>query len=126
MGQRARLVVEKSGEICVAYIQDSAILDENNIKALAEELMTLAESRNKVKILINFEKVEYLSSAVLGKLIALHKKVAEMKGSLKLCGIRDTILEVFRVTKLDKFFDIYDSQQKAMKSFKSFSLFRRG
>ncbi|MBI4613248.1 MAG: STAS domain-containing protein [Planctomycetes bacterium] len=120
---RARLLVEQNGDVTVVYFQDTGILDERNINLIAEELFGIVETKNKIKLLLNFEKVEYLSSAVLGKLVALQKKVKEFKGDLHLCCIRESILKVFQVTKLDKLFKIYDNQQRGVKAFSGISLF---
>ncbi|MEK7484214.1 MAG: STAS domain-containing protein, partial [Planctomycetota bacterium] len=103
--------------MCV-YFVDSAILDESNIQQLGEELFAMTTKPN-LKMLLNFEKVDYLSSAVLGKLVALHKKIVKEKGGLKFCCIKDSILEVFKVTKLDKIFDIHTAEQKALENFKN-------
>ncbi len=50
--------------------------------------------------------MEYLSSAALGKLITMEKKVKAAKGKLRLCCIRPEIYEVFAITKLNRLFKI--------------------
>ena len=115
----ARLLIEPNGDVTVVYFLDSAILDEENIGCLGAQLAQLVEQKPKIKLLINFEKVEYLSSAVLGKLVAIHKKVAAVKGQFKLCGIKDNIMEVFKVTQLDKLFDVHPDELRAIGSFKT-------
>lgn len=117
--QRARINIEKNGDVTIVYFQDTGILDEQNINRIATELFELVDNSVKIKLCLNFQKVEYLSSAVLGKLVALQKKVSAAKGRLHLCCIRESILKVFQVTKLDKLFKIYDDQGRAVKAFKS-------
>jgi len=68
-------------------------------------------------ILLNFSNVEYLSSAALGKLITLNKKLGQAGGKLILCNISPEILEVFEITKLDKFFKIRKEEQAALQEF---------
>ncbi len=60
----------------------------------------------------------HLSSAVLGKLIALHKSLRANKGSLKLCSIAPPVHEVFEITRLDKVFDIHKTETEALDSFR--------
>ncbi|MFM7138167.1 MAG: STAS domain-containing protein, partial [Planctomycetota bacterium] len=67
--------------------------------------------------LLDFEGVELLSSAALGKLITFDRKVKTSKGRLKMCGVAPGILEVFQVTKLDKVFDIRPDAAKALAAF---------
>jgi anti-anti-sigma regulatory factor len=38
-------------------------------------------------------------------------------GQLKLAGIKDSIMEVFRITKLDEVFDIYKTEAIAIEAF---------
>lgn len=116
---KSRLVVQSVGDVTAVYFADSRILDETSIKAVSEELIKLADSSFKLKLMIDFTNVEYLSSAVLGKLVAIHKKVMEGKGTMKMCGIRPAILQVFKITKLDKLFDIHADQTAALNSFKA-------
>ena len=67
--------------------------------------------------MLNFSSVEFLSSAALGKLITLDKKVKVHNSKLKLSNIRPEIYEVFAITKLNKLFDIYDNEADALTAF---------
>ena len=61
--------------------------------------------------------MEYLSSAALGKLITMEKKVKAAKGNLRLCCIRPEIYEVFAITKLNRLFKICEDQERALEGF---------
>ncbi len=121
----AKLDTQSNGDVTLVFFRDAAILDETNVEELGRNLFDISDKGTKMKMLINFEKIEYLSSAVLGKLVALHKKMKKDKATLKLCCMRPNIHEIFKITKLDKLFEIYPDQAKAVKSFKSFKLFGR-
>jgi anti-sigma B factor antagonist len=58
-----------------------------------------------------------MSSSMLGKLVQTHKKCAEFKVKLKLCSIDPEIRQVFKITKLDKLFDIDPDEAAARKAF---------
>src|SRR3954451_20647019 len=104
--RKRRLEVEVIGDVTVVNFIDRKILDEQNIQAIGEQLFSLVDQEGVKKMLLNFGNVEYLSSAALGKLITLNKKVAAAKGKLVLCNIDPQIHEVFEITKLDKLFKI--------------------
>ena len=70
-----------------------------------------------IQLCLNFGNVQYLSSTVLGKLITLNTRVNEDNGKLVLCAIRPQILEVFKITKLTKLFDITDDETTALSHF---------
>jgi anti-sigma B factor antagonist len=112
-GQR-RIDVEQIGDVTVARFTDKKILDENNIQVIGNQLFGLVEEEGRKKIVLDFSNVEYLSSAALGKLITMDKKVKAAGGKLRLCSIRPDIYEVFAITKLNKLFDIKDDQDQAL------------
>lgn len=96
---------------------DRKILEELSIQEIGEELRRLAESEPGARLLLNFENVDHLASAALGMLITLHKKIQEQNGLLKLSNINRQIFQVFRITRLNRVFDIHDTAEQALASF---------
>lgn len=112
-----RLEVTEVNDVTVVRFVDRKILDEASIQELGQELFALVESENRTKLLLNFSKVDFLSSAALGKLIMLDKKIKVRKGKLRLTNIRPEIYEVFAITKLNKLFDIKKDETEALEGF---------
>ncbi len=117
------LMTQTNGDVVVIYFKDAKILDEVQILKISEELMNIATKACGGKLLLAFNEVEYLSSAVLGKLMALHKKCKADKTNLKMCELSPTILEVFKITKLNKIFSIYPTEDKAIAAYKKRGFF---
>lgn len=117
MSTHRRINVAKIGDVTVVKFVDKKILDEANIQELGLELFSLIEHDNRKSILLNFSDVEFLSSAALGKLITLDRKVKASKGRLKMSNIRPEIFEVFQITKLNKVFDIRNDESEAVAAF---------
>jgi anti-sigma B factor antagonist len=115
--RRRRLEVETIGDVTVVNFVDKKILDEQNIQNIGEQLFGLVEQDGLSRLLLNFGNVEYLSSAALGKLITLNKKVKDASGKLILCNISPQIFEVFEITRLDKFFKIEKDEQTGLQAF---------
>jgi anti-sigma B factor antagonist len=113
-GVARRIDIEEVDDTTVVRFVDKRILDETNIQIIGNQLTGLVDEDGRRKIVLDFGNVEYLSSAALGKLITLDKKVKAAKGKLRLCGIRPEIYEVFAITRLNKVFSIYDDQEKAL------------
>ena len=117
MTTHRRIDVSKVGDVTVVKFIDKKILDEASIQELGLELFGLIEQLNRKSILLNFTGVEFLSSAALGKLITLDRKIKAAKGRLKMCNIRPEIFEVFQITKLNKVFDIRKEEAEAIAAF---------
>ena len=115
--RRRRLEVEHIGDVTVVNFVDRKILDEQNIQIIGDQLFNLVEEQGKRKILLNFGNVEFLSSAALGKLITLNRKLQSAGGKLILCNIDPQIYEVFEITKLNKLFNIQPEEQTALQAF---------
>jgi anti-sigma B factor antagonist len=115
--RRRRLEAEEIGDVTVVSFMDRKILDEQNIQIIGDQLFSLVDDSGRKKLLLNFGNVEYMSSAALGKLITLNKKVQAVGGQLVLCNIDPQIREVFEITKLDKLFVIRGDEQEALQMF---------
>ena len=72
----------------VVRFHDHKIVEDINIQQLGQEMFHLVEVVGRDKFLLNFSSVDFLSSAALGKLITLDKKMKAHGGTLKLSNIR--------------------------------------
>ena len=79
---RRRLEVEDIGDVAVVNFVDKKILDEQNIQMIGDDLFRLVDELGRRKVLLNFKNVEFMSSAALGKLITLHRKLQAVQGKL--------------------------------------------
>jgi anti-sigma B factor antagonist len=114
----SRLRVKREGDITQVEFVDRNILDEANIQQIGDEISDIIEADAGPKLLISFSNVDHLSSAALGTLITINNKVKNKGGKLRLANIDPQIYEVFKITKLDKLFQIHDSTERAMASFR--------
>jgi anti-sigma B factor antagonist len=103
--------------ITVVRFTDTKVIDQQDINRIGGELMEMVGEAGVRKMLLNMEGVRYLSSALLGKLISLHKALLTDKGALKLCNITAPVYEVFEITRLHRLFDIYRSEDEAIEAF---------
>jgi len=117
MPEYRRIEVSQVGQVTVVRFVDRKILDTANILELGDELFSLVERDNHTKLLLNFGRVEFLSSAALNKLILLDRTVKKNKGAMKLCDLRPEIFEVFVITRLNQLFDIQDDEAAALAAF---------
>jgi len=117
MAAYRRLDVNEVGDVTVVHFRDQKIIEDLGIQELGQELFQLVEVENCRKLVLNFSAVDFLSSAALGKLITLDKKMKAKAGAIKFCSIRPEIYEVFAITRLNKLFDIRDEEADALAAF---------
>ena len=112
---KPRISVDYVDKATIVGFVDEKILEEQDINALQETIMSIIEQTEKIKLVLDFANVKFLSSAVLGLLIRISKRVYERNGKLRLCNIDRKIYEVFKITRLTKTFDIYKDIHSAIK-----------
>ena len=114
---KPRIGVTYAGSATVVSFTDERILEENDINELQESIMSIIESApGKISLILDFGNVQFLSSAVLGLLIRISKRIYERQGQLRLCNINPKIYEIFKITRLTKTFDIYTDVESAAES----------
>ena len=111
---RPRISVEFVENATVIRFADEKILEEKDVKALQESIMSVIGQAEQINLVLDFGNVRFLSSAVLGLLIRISKRIYERDGRLRLCNISPKIYEIFKITRLTKSFDIYKDVESAV------------
>lgn len=60
----------------------------------------------KINFVFNFSKCDFIDSTGLGALVSIYKKCVEKQGTLKLQHLKPEVNELFKLTRLDRVFDI--------------------
>ena len=110
-----QLRLTDQGDVLVASLLSGTLIDQNIIDETGKELLDAAfEACGNHKLVVNFQAVKFMSSAMLGKLMPLHKRCKADKTKLKLCNICPNLMEVFKITNLNKLFEISASEADAV------------
>ena len=97
--------------------RDHKIIEDVNIQETGAGDVSPGRGRRPSAAAAERSSVDFLSSAALGKLITLDKKMKAHGGALKLSNIRAEIYEVFAITKLNRLFDIRKDEADALAAF---------
>ena len=111
---KPNISVKYAGNSTIMSFTDEKILEEKDINALQESIMSVIEQAERINLILDFGNVRFLSSAVLGLLIRISKRIYERDGQLRLCNINPKIYEIFKITRLTKTFDIYNDIETAI------------
>ena len=104
MADTEQITVEDKEGVAVVRFTSNKILDDIIVQKFGEELLQLIEQGSSKKIVLDFDGVEFLSSAALGHLIKIDKRAKANDAKMVLCNIRPSIYEVFAITRLDTVF----------------------
>jgi anti-sigma B factor antagonist len=108
------LIVEAYDNVVLAKVEKDRLLDVANIAALSDALTALLDRYPRISLILDMSSVSYLSSAMLGTLVSLHKGVKGGKGRMAVAGVKESLMPLFKITKLDKLFDIFKDAQEPL------------
>jgi anti-sigma B factor antagonist len=91
-------------------------LDSNTSPELEDKLFQAISDGSK-KIIVDFEDIDYTSSAGLRVVLKASKTLGREDGRLILCSMHKYIREIFKTTGIDKFVQILDTMDEALKAF---------
>jgi anti-sigma B factor antagonist len=86
-------------------------------KVVPEATVPLYALAGDGRLLLDLGNVRFLSSNALGILVSFQKKVDAAGGRLRLCCLDPDLLELLRITKVDRIFEVFDSRQEAIRDF---------
>jgi anti-anti-sigma factor len=126
-GLSNNLETSGGGEICIISIDVVRLMEGEAIDQCHREIVSVLDKTGERCVVLHFGRVSFMSSAALGMRIRVNKKCKEYKLDLKLCNISRDIHEVFKITRMDKIFDIREDVSQATEAFKKSGrlLFRR-
>src|SRR4051812_18368300 len=96
----ARLQCRMDQGVLVVALLDETLNRDDTAEALRKELLTAADHYRTPHWIIDFARVNFLSSAAIRPLLTLHRKLQSDGARLVLCNLRNEIAEVFHATRL--------------------------
>jgi len=110
-------VVSQIQGVTIVSFRDSSILDGIAVDAIGSDLYALIDEQARRKVLLDFSQVRFLSSTMMGVLLALHKKSSRIDGKIVICGLQRNLLKAFKVMRLDKLLELTDTEQEGIGRF---------
>ncbi|HMN40093.1 MAG TPA: STAS domain-containing protein [Phycisphaerales bacterium] len=81
---------------------------------IEQELRASAPGK-KWKIVLDLNEVTVLASMGLGMLVSLHKTCSQEGGRLVVCGLREDIVQVMKITHLDRILKVAKDREAGLK-----------
>jgi len=100
----------------VTVLAFSGNLDTNTAPDAESQINDLMDA-GATRILIDFDNLNYISSAGLRVLLATAKKMITINGALKICSLNKTVYEVFDISGFNKILSLEANEEEALASF---------
>ena len=106
-------------EAAISVVKLEGFLDADTVLRLRKVLFDLIKKEH-YKLIINLEKLEYISSAGVGVFIGMIKRVRENGGDIIFLHPLPTVYRVLDILGLTKIFKIVDRYEDAVAKLKKF------
>ena len=90
---------------------------DTNTSPKAEAHLNELRANGAQIILLNFEKVDFISSAGLRVLLATAQEVKNADGELRVCSLNETVKEVFDISGFSTLLMVFEDEAKALSGF---------
>jgi anti-sigma B factor antagonist len=108
--------VQPIEKFTVVEFKTPSLMDPQILEDIGKELYRLVDEEDKRRLILDFEKVQYLSSQAIGIVLTLNKKLAALKNSkFVLCGVGPKLMELLKITRLDRILTVKPTQREAVK-----------
>ncbi len=108
------IAVSDAGEIKVVRIEGK--LDTQSSPDAQAQLTQLID-RGATKLVVNFEKLDYISSAGLDILLKAAKQLEGNSGELRVCSLNEFVQEVFDISGFTTILTVTKTEPEALEGF---------
>ncbi len=108
------LTVGDAGDVKIVRIEGEL---NTQTTSDAEAQLTQLIDTGARKVVVNFERLAYISSAGLYILLAAAKQLQVSGGELRLCSLSDLVREVFEMSGFDTIVSVSKNEAEALKGF---------
>jgi anti-sigma B factor antagonist len=108
-------IIEKQ-EQDITIFKLSGRLDSKTSLGFEEKIISAIDG-GSAKITVDFEGLDYISSAGLRVLNKAAKRLRQNKGKIMLCCLKDYVREVFEIAGFDTFLPIVPTLDEALQGF---------
>lgn len=99
-----------------SIVDISGDLDAHTCSDLEKVIQDLI-NKQRLNIIVNFSKLNYISSAGLGVFMSFIDEVRSKGGDIKFANMSERIFEVFDLLGFPLLYEIYDDESKAVEKF---------
>ena len=109
-----QILVKTTDDVTVLAFEGK--LDTQTSPDAQQQLTRLIEAGEK-RFIVDFEKLDYISSAGLRVLLVAAKQLKGIDGELRICSLNEVVGEVFDISGFTTIFKIFGSEPEALDGF---------
>ena len=105
------------GRHTLIAFQTPSLMNAADVERVRTDLIRMVDEEKRTHFVLDFTKVQFLSSQVIGLLLTLNKKLTGTfagGAQVVLCGVSPPLLELLKISRLDRILTIKANQKEAV------------
>jgi anti-sigma B factor antagonist len=116
-GMASEYLLTQVKQASVIEFRLPSLMDPVQLDSIQKQLFKLVDEEDRRLMILDFSKVEFISSQAIGIVIGLNRRLATLPNSkLLLCGVNGKLIELLKITRLDKVLTVKPTQKEAINS----------
>jgi anti-sigma B factor antagonist len=107
---------DAEGDVSVLHLE--GFLDAHTAPVFEQAIQAELDA-NRSRLVVDGEKLTYISSAGLGVFMGFIEQIREQGGDLKICGLSPKVRQIFEILGFQAIYDLVDSLPEAVQRFAS-------
>ena len=112
----AEFDIERKDVDTVSVLYIKGYLDAHTAPEFEEAIRQLL-NENRYKIVVNFNDLNYISSAGLGVFMGFIEEIRNNDGDIKLSNMNDKVFRIFDLLGFPSLYEIFKDEQEAIEKF---------
>lgn len=107
----------QSGKHTIVEFLTPSLMSPPDLEHIGNGLFKLVDEEKRDRLVLDFSKVKYLSSQAIGIILTLNKMLNNTSAggdNLVLCGVGPQLMQLLKITRLDRILTIKPTQKDAM------------
>jgi len=100
----------------VSIVYPEGFINAHTVSQFEQVLKDMVTGQ-KYHMVINCHELQYISSAGLGALMGVIEEVRDNDGDIRLCGMSESVFNVFDILGFTELYQIFDDEDRAIQSF---------
>ena len=116
MDEKVDMEITGGGNVAVVAFKAASISNVEEVAAVSKQIKEFIEENCPKEIVVDFERVKFFSSQVLGLLLDIRAKLKTYDGEVVISAINPQLYRVFKITNLDKIFRFFPDKENAVRA----------
>jgi len=104
---------EQRDDVSILTMNAEQLTEDENLELLDHDLITLIDTFQVRKLIMNLRSVRYMTSSAIGKLIATHRRLSRSEGRVFFTGLQKDVADILKTAHLFDYFNVADSNDLA-------------